>query len=129
MRRIGAFIAGTDTRYPAPADGVHALTGTFAPNLALQTAAGTTSVAALMQSARPVLLDLAGRSDLRAAAREWQPRIDVLAAETQDRQADALLLRPDAHVAWAASSGQSTETATRALQEALLTWCGDKIRV
>ncbi len=127
LRRIGACIAGTDIRYPAPGAGDHALTGTFAPNLTLRTAAGTTSVAELMQSARPVLLDLAGRSDLREAAREWQPRIDVLAAETEDRPADALLIRPDAHIAWAASAGQPTETATRTLQEALFTWCGDKI--
>jgi hypothetical protein len=37
------------------------LTGTFAPDLILHTDQGTTSVAELMHTARPILLDLADR--------------------------------------------------------------------
>ena len=82
LRRIGALIAGTDIRYPPPGpDHHHALTGTFAPDLTLHTDQGTTSVAELMHTARPVLLDLADRADLRETARDWQHRIDIHTGE------------------------------------------------
>jgi hypothetical protein len=41
LRRIGALMAGTDTRYPIPGLSQHALTGTFAPDLALDTSQDT----------------------------------------------------------------------------------------
>jgi 2-polyprenyl-6-methoxyphenol hydroxylase-like FAD-dependent oxidoreductase len=127
-RRLGAMIAGTDIRYPGPGSGFgfgsHALTGTFAPDLILHTGQGTSSVAELMHPARPVLLDLADRPELRETARDWQPRIDIHTAETDHRPADALLIRPDAHIAWAASTGEPAGTATPALREALSCWFG-----
>ena len=67
------------------------MAGTFAPDLALHTDQGTTSVAELMHTARPVLLDLADRQDLREAARGWRHRVDVHTARTEHRPADALL--------------------------------------
>jgi 2-polyprenyl-6-methoxyphenol hydroxylase-like FAD-dependent oxidoreductase len=124
LRRVGALIAGSDIRYASPGTNHHALTGTFAPDLNLRTAQGTTSVAALMHAARPILLDLADRSDLRESARHWQDRVNVHTAETEHRPADALLIRPDGHIAWAARVNESADTATLALQEALLTWFG-----
>ena len=111
-RRLGALVAGADLRYPT-ADG-HALTGTFAPDLVLHTDEGTTSVAELLRPARPVLLDLAGRDDLREIARG---RVDVVTAKADDRPADALLIRPDGHLAWVAGEAE-------ALREALTTWFG-----
>jgi hypothetical protein len=69
------------------------LTGTFARDLTLHTGHGTTSVAELMHTARPILLDLADRPDLRGTARDWQHRIDIHTAETDHRPADALLIR------------------------------------
>ena len=69
LRRIGALMAGSDVRYPFPGHDHHALIGTFAPDLALHTDRGATSVAELMHSARPILLDLADRPDLRETAR------------------------------------------------------------
>jgi 2-polyprenyl-6-methoxyphenol hydroxylase-like FAD-dependent oxidoreductase len=124
LRRIGAFIAGTDIRYPAHGPNQHALTGTFAPDLVLRTAQGTTSLAQLMHTARPVLLDLAGRQDLRDIARDWQHRIDVRSAETDHRPADALLIRPDAHIAWAATIDEPPDAAVPALRDALSAWFG-----
>jgi FAD binding domain len=124
LRRIGALIAGTDVRYPMPGPSQHALAGTFAPDLTLHTSQGTTSVAELMHAARPVLLDLAGRPDLREAARDWRPRIEVHTAETEHRPADALLIRPDAYIAWAATTGEPVSTAAPALREALSCWFG-----
>ena len=127
LRRIGALIAGTDIRYPPPGPDHHALTGTFAPDLTLHTDQGTTSVAELMHTARPVLLDLADRPDLRETARDWQHRIDIHTAETDHRPADALLIRPDAHIAWAATIDEPTDTAALALREALSGWFGKPV--
>ena len=124
LRRLGALIAGTSIRYPMPGPSQHALAGTFAPDLTLHTGQGTTSVALLMHAARPVLLDLAGRPDLRAAARDWKPRIDICTAQADHQPADALLIRPDAHIAWAAATGEPAGTAAPALREALSRWFG-----
>jgi hypothetical protein len=121
LRRMGAFVAGSDIRCPVANPEHHALTGTFTPDLSLHTGRGTTSVAELMHSARPVLLDLADRSDLREIAQDWQGRIDIHTAKTDDRPADALLIRPDARIAWAAGIG---EPATPALRAALSGWFG-----
>jgi hypothetical protein len=124
QRRIGAFIAGTDIRYPSPGSNHHALTGTFAPDLTLRTGQGATSLAELMHAARPIFLDLAGRPDLREIARDWQQRIEIHTAETDRRPADALLIRPDAHIAWAATIDEPTDTAVAALRDALFGWFG-----
>jgi len=131
LRRLGSLIAGTDVRYPMPGSSQHVLAGTFAPNLTLRTGPGTrhtgpgtTSVAALMHAARPVLLDLAGRPDLREAAQDWRPRIDIHIAGVHQRPADALLIRPDAYIAWAAAVGEPAGTAAPALREALASWFG-----
>jgi hypothetical protein len=124
LRRLGGLMAGSELRYPFPGHDRHALIGTFAPDLALHTDRGATSVAELMHTARPILLDLADRPDLRESARDWQDRIDIHTAETDHRPADALLIRPDAHIAWAATIDEPTDTAAVALREALSGWFG-----
>jgi 2-polyprenyl-6-methoxyphenol hydroxylase-like FAD-dependent oxidoreductase len=124
LRHMGELIAATDTRYPPSNPNAHALTGTFVPDVILHTDHGATSVAALMRTGRPILLDLADRSEFRDVAREWQPRIDIHTAKTGDRPADALLVRPDAHISWAATIGEPAGTAVVALREALLRWFG-----
>ena len=96
--------------------------GTFAPDLTLRTAQGVTSVAELLRGARPVLLDLADRSDLRRAAQPWQPWVEMHTAMADHRPAEAKLIRPDAYIAWAASSEQADAPA--GLREAMSTWCG-----
>ncbi|MEU5864569.1 FAD-dependent monooxygenase [Nonomuraea sp. NPDC047529] len=126
LRRMGALVAGTDLRHAMPGTGHHPLTGTFAPDLTLHTDQGVTCVADLLHPARPILLDLADRSDLREAARAWGQRVDVHTAKTGRRPADALLIRPDAHIAWAAPIDEPAETATPALREALSHWFGTR---
>jgi 2-polyprenyl-6-methoxyphenol hydroxylase-like FAD-dependent oxidoreductase len=128
LRRVGELIAGTDVRYPRPGPSQHALTGTFAPDLALRTGQGATSVAELMHTARPIFLDLADRPDLRETARDWPHRIDIHTARTDHRPADALLIRPDAHIAWAASTSEPAGTAAPALREALSCWFGAPLK-
>lgn len=120
QRRMGALIAGTDIRYPS-AD-ANPMTGTFVPDLPLTTDAS--SVADLMRTARPVFLDLADRADLRAIAKDWTPRVEIHTATTDDRPADALLIRPDAHIAWVATVDEPADTAAPALREALSIWFG-----
>ena len=124
LRRLGALMAGSDVRYPFPGHERHDSIGTFAPDLALHTDRGATSVAELMHAARPVFLDLADRPDLREIARDWQHRVDIHTAATDDRPADALLIRPDAHIAWAATIDEPTDTAAPALREAFSGWFG-----
>ncbi len=126
LRRLAGLVAGSDIRYPLAGSGHHALAGTFAPDLSLHTDEGPTSVAELMHSARPILLDLADRSDLRMTARDWGHRVDIHTAETDRRPADALLIRPDAHIAWAATIDEPTDTAALALREALSGWFGGR---
>ncbi len=120
LRRIGEFIGGSGTRYPTPNAADDALAGTFAPNLRLSIEA-----AGLLSGARPVLLDLADRSDLRELAHGWRHRVDVHTAATDDRPADAVLIRPDAYIAWAAAAGEATDTAVPALREAVAYWFGE----
>lgn len=113
-RRVGALIAGADIRYPMPGANPHPLAGTFAPDL-------TTD---FLHTARPVLLDLADRHDLRAIAQAWGDRLDIRTVEAGARPADAMLIRPDAHIAWAAGLDEPGGTAAAALREALTAWFG-----
>jgi 2-polyprenyl-6-methoxyphenol hydroxylase-like FAD-dependent oxidoreductase len=124
LRHMGELIAGTDIRYPLPNPNRHPLTGTFAPDLPLHTDQGATSVGQLMRAARPIFLDLAGRTDLRETAGAWQPRVGIGTATTDDRPADALLIRPDAHIAWAATIDEPAGTAGPTLATALFTGFG-----
>ncbi|MET0898426.1 MAG: FAD-dependent monooxygenase, partial [Mycobacterium sp.] len=114
LRRMGALLAG-DVRYPMPGPAPHPLAGAFAPDL----------TAGLMRDARPVLLDLADRADLRQVAHAWRRRITIHTVAADDRRTDALLIRPDAHIAWAATLAEPTETAAAGLRESLRTWFGE----
>ena len=125
LRHLGELIAGSDFRYPLPNPVNHPLAGAFAPDLPVRTQDGvTTSVAELMRAARPVFLDLAGRTDLLETARAWEGRVDIHTARTDDRPADALLIRPDACIAWAAAAGEPAGTVVLTLREALFRWFG-----
>jgi hypothetical protein len=123
-RHLAAMLAGLDIRYDL-GEG-HPLLGRRMPDLDLETAAGPTRVYALLQDARAVLLNLgdpgafdiapwAGRVQLVEASYDgaWElPAIGEVAAP------DAVLVRPDGHVAWV---GQGTG---RGLREALVRWFG-----
>jgi 2-polyprenyl-6-methoxyphenol hydroxylase-like FAD-dependent oxidoreductase len=124
LRRLGGLMAGSELRYPFPGYDHHALIGAFAPDLALRTDRGATSVAELMHGARPTFIDLADRQDLGGIAQDWRHRVDIHTASTDHRPADALLIRPDAHVAWAATIDEPTDTAAPALRDALSGWFG-----
>jgi 2-polyprenyl-6-methoxyphenol hydroxylase-like FAD-dependent oxidoreductase len=119
---ISDLMSGADTRYDVdPCDDTHELAGRAIPDLPLLTATGATRVAEVLRNGRPVLVDLAGRVDLTAVADGWACRVDVLSAPTPEPPADAVLVRPDGHVAWAGSNPDG-------LAAALLTWFGDPLR-
>jgi len=124
VRHISDLMAGADIRYDTPADGpVHAMAGRWMPDIALQTGKGPARTAELLRPGRPVLLVLTGRADLADAAKEWNDRVDVITAATAGPPADAVLIRPDGYVAWAAGTG--TPSPADGLRHALQTWFGD----
>ena len=122
LRRLGALMAGTDVG-PVMSPS-HPLVGTFATDRALQVDHEDPRFAGLLRKGRPVLLDLSDRTDLRELAGAWGSRVQITSATTDGRPADALLIRPDARIAWAATIEEPCETALPALREALTTWFG-----
>ncbi|MER7131129.1 FAD-dependent monooxygenase [Streptosporangium saharense] len=120
-RLLGGMITALDIRYPL-GDG-HPLLGRRVPDLDLLTPCGPARLYGLLHAARPLLLDLGAGETVEG----WADRVDLVEASCADRvwtlpvvgevpAPEALLVRPDGHVAWVAGSG-SPETA-------LTTWCG-----
>lgn len=124
VRHVGELIEGSAVRYemgPGPADG-QPLTGRLAPDLRVRTPAGSTRVAELMRAARPVLLDLTGEGSVAATIADSSPAVTIVTAEAVGAPpADALLIRPDGYVAWAAGPGTADLDAA-GLREALRRW-------
>jgi 3-(3-hydroxy-phenyl)propionate hydroxylase len=122
-RHIAGMLSGLDIHYQL-GEG-HPLLGRRMPDLDLHTAAGPTRVFALLDDARPVLLNFGGAGDFDTSpwtrvrlidARHegvWElPILGEVAAPP------AVLIRPDGHVAWA---GDLTDAE---LPHALATWFG-----
>ncbi|OBG69724.1 hypothetical protein A5702_11865 [Mycobacterium sp. E3339] len=123
-KRFAAMMSGLDIRYDL-GDG-HPLLGRRMPDLDLVTADGPRRVYMLLHQARPVLLNLGepGRFDITPWAQRlalidakcaggWElPAVGAVAAP------DAVLIRPDGHVAWVEESGDS------GLRSALTAWFG-----
>ncbi|MFI5823401.1 FAD-dependent monooxygenase [Streptomyces rishiriensis] len=143
---LSALVAGTDVGYPQ--DGhAHPWTGRAVPDLALKTEDGRTRIAELLHPGRGILLDLTDSDALSAPARTWAPRIDLVRARTlhsadagagaavdtatqsaletaTQTAVEAVLIRPDGHVAWAGPA----DAAAPGLTDALHTWFGPPAR-
>jgi len=126
---LGGMISGLDIRYPT--GGGHPLAGRRVPDADLKTPEGMTRIYELLHTARPILLDLRGSSELAASAARWADRVDLVEARSEDDHwpvpavgevpaPAALLIRPDGHVAWAAGAVPDRST----LRAALTTWFG-----
>lgn len=122
-QRACEIISGLAVRYEAEApDGEqHPLVGTRCPEL--RWAGGR--LAERMRTGHAVLLDAAGRAELTDVATGWSDRVDVVSADPEGpRDWDALLVRPDGHVAWVAPhEGKPAEDADT-LRAALTRWLG-----
>ena len=120
---IACMIAGLDVAYDL--GGEHPLVGRRMPDLPVRVDGDVVQVASLLHAARPVLLVLSGgAADLQG----WEGRVRQVTA-THDgswilpvvgavEAPDAVLIRPDGHVAWV---GAPTDPG---LQDALTRWFG-----
>jgi 2-polyprenyl-6-methoxyphenol hydroxylase-like FAD-dependent oxidoreductase len=115
-RLLSDLMGALDVRYEANGD--HPLAGLYCPDLTLKTSLGETRVAELSRGGRGLLLDLAGREDVRDAVRPWADRIEAVTGTTETPAADAVLVRPDGHVAWAGED-------VGGLREAVRRWFGE----
>ncbi|HEY2715860.1 MAG TPA: FAD-dependent monooxygenase, partial [Solirubrobacterales bacterium] len=121
-RHLAAGRLGLDVRYDL-GEG-HPLLGRRMPDLDLATAEGPTRVYALLHKARPVLLNLGEPGSFDVAP--WADRVQLaeaahtgaweLPAIGEVPPPDAVLIRPDGHVAWV---GEGTDGG---LTEALTAW-------
>ena len=111
-RALAEIITGLDACY---APGGHPWLGRLAPDVPLTVAGRSTHLAALLHSGRPVLLDLAG------SFAAWSPGIEVVTAASSTSDIEAVLLRPDGHVAWVGTPGSGDA----GLADAVRRWIGD----
>lgn len=116
---LSGLVAGTDVVY-APGANAHPWVGRSAPDLELKTDDGPVRVAELLRTGGGVLLDLTGSEAFDATARQWSGRVALIRAHTSGAPAQALLIRPDGHVAWAGDA----DAAAAGLHDALHIWFG-----
>jgi 2-polyprenyl-6-methoxyphenol hydroxylase-like FAD-dependent oxidoreductase len=110
-RRIAGLLSGIDIRYQRPA-GSHSWTGRRMPDV------GTSDggrVYEALRSGRFVLVDTSGTVD----AGDWADRVVPVPARPHEKMPEAVLVRPDGYVAWAADSADVAE-----IRSALFQWCG-----
>ncbi|GAB3160799.1 FAD-dependent monooxygenase [Amycolatopsis stemonae] len=111
-RALAEIITGLDASYDS---GEHPWLGRLAPDVPLLVDGRETHLAALLHRGHPVLLDLTGSFGA------W-PGLDVVAAESPSTSdIEAVLLRPDGHVAWVGTPGAGAD----GLAEAVHRWIGD----
>ncbi|HEY3866935.1 MAG TPA: FAD-dependent monooxygenase [Actinocrinis sp.] len=123
-RQIAGMMSGLDVHYDL-GDG-HPLLGRRMPDLDLTTPDGPLRVFSLLHAARPVLLNLGGPGALRIAP--WVDRVRVVDAAYAGPwelpvlgpvpAPDAVLIRPDGHVAWVGAPAQPGP------EDALTRWFG-----
>ncbi|MFG2876601.1 FAD-dependent monooxygenase [Streptomyces sp. NPDC048337] len=105
--RLAGMISGLDIRYPVD-EGDHPWLGARLPELALAGPDGSTTTTELLRTGRGLLLDLTGdpTAALGRIAEPWADRVTTVAAQdggSGNPGTEALLVRPDGHVVWAAT--------------------------
>lgn len=123
-RMWAARMSGLDVRYDLGGD--HPLVGRRMPDLKVETADGPVRVFELLHAARPVLLVLGGADGLDLGP--WAERVRRVEASYagvwdlpdagEVPAPEAVLIRPDGHVAWVGEGGDA------GLAEALERWAG-----
>lgn len=129
-RHLAGIVSHLDIRYDVTGgagdgESAHPLLGRRLAKLPLTGPDGERDTFRLLHAGRGVLLDLVGDSGLREAAAAWAGRVDVVTvtASPADRGAvfagaEAVLVRPDGHVAWTGTAGAD------GLAPALTHWFG-----
>jgi hypothetical protein len=123
-KRFAAMMSGLDIHYDLGED--HELLGRRMPDLDLVTANGPLRVFALLNRARPVLLNLGEPGGLDITP--WADRVQLIDARYDGvwelpalgtvTAPTAVLIRPDGYVAWVADQTRP------GLADALTTWFG-----
>ena len=124
-RELAVRLAGLATVYPPERGDEHPLTGQRVPDLEL-TGAPAESLFGLLSAAHFVLLDLTGGRLRLPGAGERADRLDIVAGQLAEKPPDwadiqAVLIRPDGHVAWASNDPYHT---TEQAHSALIRWLG-----
>ena len=128
VRRLGS--AHGRHRHPLPAARPRATPAWSAPSHPTSPCTPTRARPASRSSCTPHGPSSSTSPTAQTCARspaDWRHRVDIHTAKTDDRPADALLIRPDAHIAWAATVDEPTDTAALALREALSGWFGKSV--
>lgn len=107
-RHLAGMVSGLEIHYDV-GDGEHPLAGLRMPKQELVTATDKTTSTDLLHTGRGVLLDFVNDAETRDIATDWADRVDVVTAtphavseESGLADTDAVLVRPDGYVAWAA---------------------------
>ncbi|MGI5292098.1 FAD-dependent monooxygenase [Nonomuraea polychroma] len=126
-RHLVGMVSGLEIRYDVGPGG-HPLLGRRLPKLELTRQEGPVTTTELLHTGRSVLLNLSDDESLRALAAPWAHRVDIvtarprgLAADNPLAGADAVLVRPDGHVAWVAGPREEVH---EPLSAALHRWSG-----
>jgi hypothetical protein len=124
-KRYAAMMSGLDVHYDLGQG--HPLLGRRMPDLDLLTENGPQRVFGLLHEARPVLLNFGPRLDLAS----WAERVRLIEARYTGAwelpvlgavsAPQAVLLRPDGHVAWVGDGSD------QGLRDALTTWFGEPL--
>jgi bifunctional hydroxylase/dehydrase len=116
-RHLVGMVSGLEIRYDV-GPGEHPVLGARMPNRELVGESGPVTTYQLLHGGRGVLLDLADSATVRRTASRWSDRVDVVTARLKDTDdddpfagTDAVLVRPDGHVAWTAPGGGSVSGA------------------
>jgi 2-polyprenyl-6-methoxyphenol hydroxylase-like FAD-dependent oxidoreductase len=108
---------GVSLRYDL--GGGHPLVGLSAPDFEL---ADGTKLGELLGKGKGLFLDFDARAPLQALASRWSDRITYVASDAKDRLGlNALLVRPDGVLAWAAEAAPDHEEASQAASR----WFGE----
>ncbi|MFH9010785.1 FAD-dependent monooxygenase [Streptomyces sp. NPDC017943] len=104
---LASMVSAQDTVLPARARDASPWEGRFLHNVGLTTRQGRTDVIDLLIAGRPLLLLLGAAGDTYAGqARGWAGMLRVVHAEpAPGLPCEALLVRPDGYIAWAAGGG------------------------
>ncbi|MFE2245907.1 FAD-dependent monooxygenase [Streptomyces lavendulae] len=105
--RLGDMISGQGTVLPAHTGRPSGAEGRFLPNARIVTREGETDLIALLREGSPLLLLSGGRADSHEEeARPWSDTLRVVhAAPAHAMPHEALLVRPDGHIAWSQDGG------------------------